>query len=214
VSDKAVLSQAQFPDPAHPDDAAYVENVMWMDGKVAFATFNMPGGSNNDTAPWSAPFADPTAQAAEVAARSGANLRWLQSTFDVAQENHAHAVVIILQADMWDPAALVSAGGSGLDQYTPFVQELADLSVNFGGPVLLLNGDTHVYFEDRPLANPASNTGVIHHTQPVPNLTRIVVQGSTTAPAEWLRLTIDARKPQPFSWTNVAYCKDPLTSCQ
>ncbi|HEX3121777.1 MAG TPA: hypothetical protein VHQ21_00620 [Rhodanobacteraceae bacterium] len=214
LSDKTLLSQAKFFDPSHPGDAAYVENVMWMDGKVAFATFNMPGGSNNDTAPWSAPFADPAAQAAEVAARTGANNRWLQSTFDVAQDNHARAIVIILQADMWDPAALVSAGGSGLDQYTSFVQELADLTVKFAEPVLLLNGDTHVYFEDQPLANPASNTGVIHHTQPVPNLMRVVVQGSTTAPSEWLRLTIDTRKQQPFSWTNVAYCKDPLTSCQ
>ena len=32
---------------------------------------------------------------------------------------------------------------------------------------------------------------MIHGTQAVPNLTRITVQGSTNAPAEWLRLTID-----------------------
>ena len=213
VSDKVVLSQAQYFDPAHPGDAAFVENVTWIDGKVVFTTLNMPGGSNNDTAPWSAPFSDPGAQAQEVAARTGADMRWLQSAFDLAQENHARAVVVVLQADMWDPEAL-AAGGAGLDQYTPFVQELANLSVDFGGPVLLINGDTHVYLEDKPLADPASSTGKIHHTQPVPNLTRIVVQGSTTVPAEWLRLTIDTRKPQPFSWTNVAYCKDPSTSCQ
>jgi hypothetical protein len=213
LSDKSVLSQAQYFDPAHPGDAAYVENVMWMDGKVAFATLNMPGGSNNDTAPWSGIFSDPAAQTQEVATRTGADMRWLQSAFDVAQENHARAVVIALQADMWDPEA-IAAGGAGLDQYTAFVQALADLTIDFGRPVLLLNGDTHVYHQDNPLADPASATGVIHHTQPVPNLTRIVVQGSTTAPAEWLRLTIDTRKSQPFTWTNVAYCKDPLTSCQ
>lgn len=213
LSDKTVLSQAQYFDPAHPGDAAFVENVTWMDGKVVFTTLNMPGGSNNDTTAWSGPFSDPAAQALEVADRTGADMRWLQSAFDVARANHARAVVVALQADMWDPEA-IAAGGAGLDQYTPFVQELADLSVNFGGPVLLLNGDTHVYFRDHPLADPTSTTGVIHHTQPVPNLTRIVVQGSTTAPAEWLRLTIDTRKPQPFSWTNVPYCKDPLTGCQ
>ncbi|WP_292994444.1 hypothetical protein [Nitrosomonas sp.] len=44
-----------------------------------------------------------------------------------------------------------------------------------------------------------SATGVIHHTQAAPNLTRITVQGSTTAPSEWLRLTIDPSKSQPFS---------------
>jgi hypothetical protein len=40
------------------------------------------------------------------------------------------------------------------------------------------------------------------------------VQGSTTAPAEWLKLTIDTHQPNPFSWTNIAYCNDPATSCQ
>jgi hypothetical protein len=48
----------------------------------------------------------------------------------------------------------------------------------------------------------------------VPNLTRIVVQGSDNAPGEWLRLTIDGRKSYPFSWTNVAYCTNPKVACQ
>jgi len=212
VTDKTVFSQAIYFDPAYPADAAYVENVMWMDGKVAFVTVNMPG-SNNDTLPWSGSFANATAQSAEVAARTAADVRWLQSAFDLAGEGHARAVVIGLQADMWDPAALV-AGGDGLDRYTTFVQALADVTVAFGGPVLLLNGDSHLYEADHPLADPTSTTGQIHHTQAVSNLTRITVQGSTNAPAEWLRLTIDTRKSQPFSWTNVAYCANPLTSCQ
>ena len=183
-------------------------------GDVVFVTINMPGGSNNDTAPWSAPFADPAAQADEVAARTAADMRWLQHAFDVADASHARAVVLALQADLWDPEQ-TAAGGAGLDQYTPFVQELADDAVAFGRPVLLLNGDTHLYLADHPLADPASATGMIHHTQAVPNLTRIVVQGSTNAPAEWLRLTIDARNAvQPFSWSNVPYCADPKTSCE
>jgi hypothetical protein len=48
----------------------------------------------------------------------------------------------------------------------------------------------------------------------VPNLTSITLQGSTTASAEWLRLKVDPDSLQVFSWTNVPYCKDPLTSCQ
>jgi hypothetical protein len=39
------------------------------------------------------------------------------------------------------------------------------------------------------------------------------VQGSTNAPAEWLRLVIDTRKSPVFSWTNVPYCNNPLGSC-
>lgn len=210
--ERHVITQALSFDPAYPTDAQFVENVMWQDSGIVFATFNMPGGSNDDTAPWSGIFSDPAAQAQEVAERSGANLRWLQTAFGQAQLERARAVVIILQADMWDPEAL-AAGGAGLDKYTPFVRSLADLSLQFHRPVLLLNGDTHLYFTDRPLANPTSTTGVIHKTPAVPNLTRVVVQGSTNAPAEWLRLTIDPRKVQPFTWVNVPYCADPLGAC-
>lgn len=217
LQEKTVWSQAEYFDTAYPSDSQYVENVIWQDSKTVFATFNMPGGSNNDTSPWTGAFAtvaSKAAQALEVSQRSGANLRWLQATFDQAQRAHARAVVIILQADMWDPEA-TATGGAGLDKYTPFVQELADLSVSFGRPVLLLNGDSHLYEADHPLADPTSTQGVIHHTQAVPNLTRITVQGSTNAPAEWLKLTIDPRKPQVFSWENVAYCSNPLsTTCQ
>ena len=209
---RRVWSQAEHFDGAHPSDSQFVENVMWTDSQAVFATFNMPGGSNNDTAAWSGVFADPVAQAEEVAERSGADLRWLQKTFDVAHDRHARVVVIAVQADMWDPEAL-APGGAGLDRYTPFVQALASLTLNFRHPVLLLNGDTHLFLADRPLADPASVTGVIHKTPAVPNLTRIVVQGSTNAPAEWLRLKIDPRKSNPFSWVNVPYCADPLGSC-
>ena len=39
---------------------------------------------------------------------------------------------------------------------------------------------------------------------------RVTVQGSTNAPAEWLRLTIDPRsKSSPFILKNVPYCQNP-----
>lgn len=212
-NERSVMSQARHFDSAHPADAQFVENLMWEDSRVVFVTVNMPG-SNNDTLPWTGDYTNATAQAKEVAERSEADVRWLEAAFNRAEARHARAVVIALQADMWDPAAVV-AGGDGLYAYTPFVRKLADLATRFRRPVLLLNGDSHVYGADRPLANPASATGLIHATQAVPNLTRITVQGSTNAPAEWLRLTIDPRNvDKVFSWDNVPYCKDPLTSCQ
>jgi hypothetical protein len=118
-------------------------------------------------------------------------------------------VVIALQADMWDPAA-IAPGGNGLSTYTSFVQQLANLSIQFGQPVLLLNGDSHVFEVDHPLAVPTTATGLIHKTRPVPNLTRITVQGSTNKPGEWLRLTIDTRIPGVFSWKNVPYCNGQI----
>lgn len=214
--ERKVWSQADHYDPSYPADSQFVENVMWTSGDVVFVTFNIPGGSNDDKSPWTGIFADAAAQTQEKAERSAANLRWLDAAFTVAKLSHAKAVVIAEQADMWDPEA-IAAGGAGLDQYTPFVKQLANLAVEFKRPVLLLNGDTHLYHADSPLEDPASSTGVIHNTQAVPNLTRVVVQGSTNAPAEWLKLTIDTRKHgnSMFSWENVAYCTNPTSAtCQ
>jgi hypothetical protein len=212
VQERDVWSQAKYFDPAFPADAQFVENVMWADGQVVFVAVNMPG-SNNDTLPWTNGFEHPEAQAEEVANRTAADIRWLQAAFKQAAGLHAKAIVIALQADMWDPAA-AAPGGDGLGAYTPFVKELANLSMQFRRPVLLFNGDSHVFGVDHPLADSSSSTGMIHHTLSVPNLTRITVQGSTTAPAEWLRLSIDTSKPEVFNWRNVPYCANPLTSCQ
>jgi hypothetical protein len=139
-----------------------------------------------------------------VAERTAANSRWLRKAFAQAEVDDAKAVLIAIQADMWDLAAL-AAGSDGLNGYDGFVQELADLCLQFGRPVLLINGDSHLYGADQPLADPHSDTGKIHHTPAVPNLTRITVQGSTNTPREWLRLTIAPSNPQIFSWENIVY---------
>lgn len=198
-----VESQAKESESDRRTDPQFVENVRWDASQVVFVTLNVPG-SNNDTLPWTGVFSDTTAQAKEVADRTAADIRWLKAAFAEAREEHAKGVVIGLQADMWDPAALVP-GGDGLSAYQSIVQAIADLSVKFGRPVLLINGDSHLFEVDQPLADPTSATGQIYKTQAVPNLTRITVQGSTNHPSEWLRLTIDPKSPQVFSWENVVY---------
>jgi hypothetical protein len=211
VNKKTVASQADKFDRDHPADTQFVENVMWEQKRVVFVTLNMPG-SNNDGLTWTNGFTNEPARILEASQRTLANIRWLNAAFERAEEEHAKAVVIGLQADMWDPAALVP-GGDGLSNYTLFVQELAALAGRFAKPVLLINGDSHVYGSDTPLADPNSATGKIHNTPAVPNLTRITVQGSTTAPAEWLRLIVDPESAEVFSWTNVTYCGAPATAC-
>lgn len=208
---KYVASQAIEFDREHPADAQFVENVMWEQNRVVFAAIHMPG-SNNDGIAWTNGFRDEAARIREASQRTLADIRWLNAAFTRAEREHAKAVVIGLQADMWDPEA-AAVGGDGLTNYTLFVQELAALSLRFGKPVLLINGDSHVFGADKPLADPASAKGLIHNTPAVPNLTRITVQGSTTAPAEWLRLDIDPTSPTVFSWTNVPYCNTPAVGC-
>jgi hypothetical protein len=210
--EKRVQSQAEKNDPAHPDDRQYAENLMWEDAGIVFLTVNMPG-SDNDGKTWTAPYADESARTREVALRTGADIRWLERGFALAGQHHAKAIVIAMQADMWDLKAL-APDDDGLSHYTPFVQELAKLCLHFKRPVLLINGDSHHYGSDRPLAEPASATGRIHAAPAVANLTRITVQGATSKPGEWLRLTISPGKRAMFSWQNVTYCRDPLTSCQ
>jgi Calcineurin-like phosphoesterase len=231
---KQVLTQAQQYDPAHPEDAEYVENVMWEQSQVLFVTLDVPGGSNNDADPWfsdSPPAetaAQTTARTAEKARRTAADLRWLDAAFAQAQEDGAQAVVIALQADMWDP----EKGSAHIANYKPFVDSIASHTAALGKPVLLFNGDSHVYRSDNPLKigaaceiesgastaacakDPTASQSpnyVAPATYPdVSNFHRIVVHGSTL-PMEWLQLTITpgvnatagSTAFGPFTWQRV-----------
>src|SRR5207253_39874 len=94
-------------------------------------------------------------------------------------------------------------------------------------PVLLINGDSHLYRSDNPLvqgsscvAEPTSHAAEApcgadawaqHPSYNVPNFHRIVVHGSTPLPLEYLRLTVDPTVDAsassnafgPFSWVRV-----------
>ena len=124
--------------------------------------------------------------------------RWLDRAFDAASARRAAAVVVAMQADMW-PDAATEIETSGFD---PIVAKLARRARAFGRPVLVLQGDSHEYKADRPLRDGSPAHGV---TTQAPNLARIVVQGSTSVPHQWLRLHVDPRKAAVFSWENVVF---------
>jgi hypothetical protein len=202
-----VLSQAQVRDPRHPADAQYVENVVWRKKQTLFVTINVPGGSNNDADPW---YGAPTASAeqqSEAAQRTGADLRWLDFAFGLARTGGIRDVVIVTQADMWD---LDGKTPAHLTDYEPLISSIAAHTARFGRPVLLLNGDSHVYRSDNPLQQNSACTGDAgvcatdawagHPYYDVPNFHRIVVHGSTV-PLEWLKLTVDPQADAPASAT-------------
>ncbi len=190
---------------AHPTDAKYVENVIWEQSKVLFVTINVPGGSNNDNDIWYGAPTETAAQSQEIAERTGADLRWLDAAFAQAEAEGVEAVVIVAQADMWDP----EKGAAHQAAYEPIVASVASHTTDFGKPVLMFNGDSHVYRTDDPLS-PSDPLNYIHPGYDVPNFHRIVVHGSTF-PLEWLRLTVDPRVNNPvgpnsfgpFSWQRV-----------
>jgi hypothetical protein len=170
----------------------FVENQLWFESSVAFVTLHVVG-SNNNLAVWfgddmtGTKMDDPARRTAEVAARNAANIDWLNRTFALAQERNAAGVVVFMQANTWTTGTTNGFDGT--------LQRLAQLSLIFGKPVLVIQGDTHVYLTDNPLAAGDPVHGI---NTPVPNLTRIVVQGETTT--EWLRLHIDPAGPTLFTW--------------
>lgn len=228
--DKPLISQAQAYDANYPTDAEYVENVMWEQAGVVFVTLNVPGGSNNDEDNWFG--LDRTqAQTDEILKRTSADLRWLDKAFALARTNHARAVVIQIQADMWDldghdPKDLHIAN------YRQFIDSIALHTAAFSKPVLLLNGDSHGYRSDNPLvkgapcvaengATEAACSDDAYDSHPngydVKNFHRIVVHGSV-APMEWVKLMVkpgdrdgraSANSFGPFSWKRMVQALPP-----
>jgi hypothetical protein len=161
---------------------------MWIQSRTLFVTINVPGGSNNDADVWyGAPAASP-AQLAEIDERTGATLRWLDLAFAVARGSGLDGVVIEVQ---------------------PIVRSIATHTTQLGRPLLLLNGDSHVYLSDNPLSA-SDPLAYMHPGYDVANFHRIVVHGSTL-PLEWLKLTIDPQKHAPnrpdafgpFAWRRI-----------
>jgi hypothetical protein len=171
---------------------ALPENQLWMQSRVLFSTLHVVG-SRNGRAPWfgddttDALVDDPARRLAEVEQRTDAALAWIDLSFAIADKLKQKAVVLFMQADTWP-------GGQD-DGFTEILQLIAERSIEYGKPVLVVQGDTHVYKTDRPLLNGDALHGI---TESVPNLTRLVVQGETTS--EWLKLRIDPRTPEVFSW--------------
>jgi hypothetical protein len=191
--------------------APYVENVRWSQSRVEFGTLDVPG-SNNDWAPWFGVLPRSQAQIDEYTNRNAANLAWLDRIFASAEAHGATAVVLGIQANMWDPAfSGANDAPASYDHFTDFVQELARQSLEFGKPVLLLNGDSHQFIDDVPLgaSAPAYQRTMFGLTQNVPNLRRITVNGSTTPCHEWLKLTIDPRSQGVFSYDRVLFHNQP-----
>ena len=113
-----------------------------------------------------------------------------------------------------------------IDNYRQFIDSIALNATAFDRPVLLLDGDSHVFRSDNPLVKGApcvtengaaevacSDDAYDRHANGyhVENFHRITVHGST-APMEWLKLVIKPGEDKgrghdgadsfgPFSWT-------------
>jgi len=183
------------------------EDVSFERAGVAFAALHVVG-SNNGLAPWTDPVTGKPAaapnprQTVEVLTRTSGVLQEIRDTFARARHHRARAVVLMLQADMFDPTV---AAPSFADYYgfQPIVAAIARESARFRGPVYLFDGDSHVYRADEPLAAGSPWTG-FYSVPAVGNLTRVTVDGSTSG-TNYLRVTVHPRGKDVLTWTQVPF---------
>jgi len=148
--------QTQASDPRF---SRYPENRRWSRGNVSFATLHLVGSNNN--------LQPELPSVSEFAARDDANIEWLRDTFAVARQRRNVAVVLAMQADTFfaEPGP-----GSG---FTRWLAALREEVARWNKPVLLIQGDTHLFRVDHPLKDSDG--------KPLPKLLRVVVPGERDA---------------------------------
>jgi len=182
----------------------YPENVIYHRARVTFVAANITG-SNNGLQPWDGiGNTEPTpAQAAAVRDRTVADIAALRQAFAEAKNRGDRGVVVLQQADMFDPTYTPTWNDIGAFQ--PWVQALIDEASHFDGPVYLFDGDSHIYNTDQPLATGSHWLTTYQVQGSADNLTRVTVDGSSNN-VDWLRVTVN--KPNSaslLSWERIPY---------
>lgn len=180
----------------------YPENVRYTRGRVAFASVHIVG-SNNSLAPWTGNTGPTPAQSAEVLGRTAAGIDHIRTTFAEARKEHDRSVVLLTQADMFDPT-VANPAYADYFAFQPIVRAIAEEAGAFSGPVYLINGDSHVFNSDNPLSAGSKWLSFYSVQKPVTNLERVTVDGSTGV-NNYLRVTIDPRNRKVLDWTRVPF---------
>jgi Calcineurin-like phosphoesterase len=158
--------------------AEYREHLRWIAADVLFVGVNVQGSNNN--------FGRTPAMDAEHRWRMAAVLAWLEDSVRLAERRHLAGILVFAQGDPDFEGKMRRKGSTG---FADFRNALRDLALRFGKPVLFVNGDTHLYKLDQPIADPASG-------RPLENFTRVVVFGSPQT--RWIRAGIDPTSPRLF----------------
>ncbi len=149
----------------------YREHMRWIAGDVLFVGVNVQGSNNN--------LGRTPAMDAEHKARMAAVFAWLEDSLRLAERRDLAGMLIFAQAD---PDFEGKFRRKRSDGFAEFRRALNDLARRFAKPVLFVNGDTHLYKLDQPLADPATG-------EPIRNFTRVIVFGSPQT--RWIRAGID-----------------------
>ncbi len=158
-------------DPAH---SLMVENARWRIGDVLFGTAHVVGSNNGRRA-------GDAAAIEEYEQRDAANVEWINELFEIARVTRPTAVVLAFQAD---PCQLYGVGGG----FRATLAAITRGAIAYGGPVLVIHGDGHVFTVDTPLQNAAG--------LPLDKVWRVEVPGALDIRA--VRIRIDPNAPTLF----------------
>ncbi|WP_248763920.1 hypothetical protein [Pseudarthrobacter sp. SSS035] len=185
------------------------ENVRFTQNRVAFSVVNVQG-SNNSLLPWSGlGETTPTPeQLAEVEHRTDAVLGQIRDTFTDAERRNDRAVVLMTQADMFDPSLLAAATANPetVSGFREIVAAIIEETNRFDRPVYLINGDSHVFAENQPLAE-GSPWLEVYGQPAADDLQRITVDGSANA-TNYVRFTVvgnSSDSDDVLSWEKVPF---------
>ena len=182
----AVSTQAN-----QPGFEKYVENTLFIKSGVIFSQIHVVG-SNNDLAPWNQvdpndSYENPRAdRLAEFQGRNTASLAWLDETFRIAMESDAPGVFITIHAN---PGFEVDPSEPGRAGFNDFLASLKLHAKEYGRPVVLAHGDSHIYFTDKPWMDNLTS-------EIVPYFSRVVTFGS--AENHWLKIEVDPKGKEVF----------------
>jgi len=153
----------------HPD---MPENAIWDYGGITFATIHMVGYDNNLTD-----------DRKEFEARNAADIAWIEETFQHAVENSRAGIVLLFHADIFST-------GAPKESFAGPIAAITAAAEAFGRPVLLINGDSHIYGIDNPIRR--SDTGRRNR-----NIKRVIVFGNARMHA--VMVTVKPGTPDLFS---------------
>jgi hypothetical protein len=161
--------------------STYVENSRFMKNGVMVVTIHVVG-SNNGFEPQ-----DPAA-AVEYFARDKANMAWLAESFDKAVREDASAMVIGMQADVYDIRQLADE----MPRASGFVNTVKAIEAGakaLNRPILVINGDAH----ELKIENFRGTDGKI-----VPKVMRLQVMGEKYVNA--VKVVVDPRSAGVFGF--------------
>jgi hypothetical protein len=156
-----------------------VENARWVTQNILFVTVHVVGSNNNLRQNQDA--------ALEFFERNKANIAWINEAFTVAKRDNVQGIVLAMHAD---PDFRARHGDGNGFQDT--MGALANHAADFGKPLLIVHGDTHVFTIDQPLRHPKDDKKILD------NVVRLEVFGSPYIHA--VRVLVNPQDPMLFAF--------------